>query len=398
MSWNKKVLFIHHGGIAGGAPLSMLYTMQGLRDRGYQPIVGIVRPFQELHDLYNGHGFETHEMFYIPIFITWSNSEGKRYNPIMWKGVFDAWKKWDNAKKMLFAFIKEHKVDMVHLNSVALSNPASLLLEEEFPFVWHIREHGPTKHKGNRYRFLQRRLNQAKNVIFLSKAEQNSWLEGRNHGTIVHNFIDFNKFDSTIDTCETRKRLNISNNQKILLYVGGSKLHKGILPLLKAISILKKTWGENFICLMPDTFIEPTKASKTQQKILSIIKTEGIEHQCKMMPFNPNIVELFALCDILTFPATNPHFARPVIEASAMKKPVIASNLKAIDELVIDGKTGYLIPADNPQVLAEKVQFLFDNEEECERMGENGHNFARQEFEFNRQMEKIEKVYNACLK
>jgi len=81
-----------------------------------------------------------------------------------------------------------------------------------------------------------------------------------------------------------------------------------------------------------------------------------------------------------------------------MKKPVIASNLKAIDELVIDGKTGYLIPADNPQVLAEKVQFLFDNEEECERMGENGHNFARQEFEFNRQMEKIEKVYNACLK
>jgi glycosyltransferase involved in cell wall biosynthesis len=396
MSWNKKVLFIHHGGIAGGAPLSMLYTMQGMRDKGWQPIVGVIRPFEELHDLYNSHGFETFKMPYIPIFITWSGGEGKRWNPFMWQGVYRAWRKWNTAKRLLLEFIKENNVGLVHLNSVALSNPASMLMEENLPFVWHIREHGP-RHKGNRFRFLQRRLFQAKNVIFLSKAEQNSWLEGKKNGTVVHNFIDFKTFDFRLNSDQLRSELQIERNKKIILYVGGSKLHKGILPLLKALSILKEKWGEAFVCLMPDTFIEPTKATKTQKQILELIKKYSLESQCKMMPFNPNIIGLFALCDLLTFPATKPHFARPIIEASAMKKPVIASNLKAIDELVIENETGFLVPANNSEALAEKIFFLFSNLQECERMGENGYRFAQQNFEFNRQIDKIEKVYKDCV-
>jgi hypothetical protein len=40
----KKILFIHHGSIAGGAPLSMLYTMQGMRGAGYEPLAAFGLP------------------------------------------------------------------------------------------------------------------------------------------------------------------------------------------------------------------------------------------------------------------------------------------------------------------------------------------------------------------
>ncbi len=69
----KKVLFVHHGSIAGGAPLSLLYTALGVKDKGYIPEVALVSPSKELHQLYNKHGIKTYEIPYVPIFIVWSN-------------------------------------------------------------------------------------------------------------------------------------------------------------------------------------------------------------------------------------------------------------------------------------------------------------------------------------
>lgn len=389
----KKVLFIHHGGIEGGAPLSMLYTMIGVRDRGYIPIVGLVRPSSALHNIYNNEGFLTFEFPWIPLLLTWSGSEGKRYNPVMWKGVYIAWKNWSFAKKKIINFISNNNIDMVHLNSISLSNVASILNDKKIPYVWHVREHGP-KHRGLRYGFIQKKLLQAKNVIFLTKAEQESWVRYSNHGTVIHNFLDFKKFDIDIDTKIVSKELNIDNNTKIILYVGGIKEHKGIIVLLHALRIIREKYEGNILCLMPDSYIHPkSKKNKLQNKVLSLIKENKLQSICQLMPFNPNIVNLFALCDMLVFPAIKPHFARPIIEASGMKKPVVASNLKAIDELVVNNETGYLIPANKPEILAEKVILLLKNPKLCERMGGNGYNFSLEHFELNKQIKKILTVY-----
>ena len=395
---SKKVLFIHHGKIAGGAPLSMLYTMQGVRERGYNIIVGLVSPIPELHELYNKNGFQTFPMSWIPVFLTWSGSEGKRWNPVMWRNAYSAYSRWKTAKKKLLEFVEKHKVDLIHLNSAGLSNPAAALLDNNLPFVWHVREHGPS-HKGRRFNFIAEKLKIAKAVIFLSKAEQKSWTASNNHGTVVHNFIDFDKFDFQLSKAVNHQQFGLENDCKILLYVGGSKLHKGIIPLLYALAIVKKKYKGKFVCLMPDTLIpENGNITPEQRKIRSIIKAENIDNICQLMPFNPDIIDLFAVCDILAFPATKPHFARPIIEASAMKKPVIASNLPAIDELVLPNKTGYLVPESDHQMLAEKIIYLFENPEVCQEMGEEGYKFAQDQFEFNKQIDKIEQIYLRLLK
>ncbi len=390
----KKVLFIHHGGIAGGAPLSMLYTMKGIRDKGdYQPVVALMHPSEKLHALYNNNGFATIETTWIPKFMTWAGSEGKRYNPVVWKELFVSWTKWKNAKIKLLDLIDELQIDMVHLNSVCLSNPAEILNEKKIPFIWHVREAGPN-HKGSRYKFIQDNLLATEKVIFLSKAEQKSWTGANEHGTVVHNFIDFDQFDSEIDVTSTIQDLEIDVNKKVLLYVGGMKDFKGIIPLIKSLKLVKEKWGEDFICLMPDTFVENiTTASRFEKQVVSLIEKNGLKNNCRLMAFNPNIVPLFAICDILIFPATQGHFARPIIEASGMRKPVIASDLNCIDELVIPNETGYLIPPNDEVALANKIEYLFKHPEVCKQFGESGHHFAKENFEFNSQMDKILAIY-----
>lgn len=70
-------------------------------------------------------------------------------------------------------------------------------------------------------------------------------------------------------------------------------------------------------------------------------------------------------------------FGLTIIEAFSRAKPVIASNLGAMAELVVDNKTGLLFKSGDPKDMAEKVRWLWKNPDECIRMGQK----ARQEFE-----------------
>jgi exopolysaccharide biosynthesis WecB/TagA/CpsF family protein len=70
-------------------------------------------------------------------------------------------------------------------------------------------------------------------------------------------------------------------------------------------------------------------------------------------------------------------FGRTIIEAFACGRPVVASRLGAMAEIVDDGRTGLLFEPGNARDLAEKIRFMLDNPAECERMGRE----ARAEFE-----------------
>lgn len=392
-----KILFIHHGGIAGGAPFSMLYTMQGLRERGYEPVCGLMHPLPALHELYADHGFATHELPYIPMFITMSGGEGKRYNPIVWRSLYRTYRRWYPAQEQLWAFVQQHGFAAVHLNSVGLSNPAQLLTEKQFPFVWHIREHGPV-HRGRRFNFIQRSLRAAEQLIFLSRSEQRSWLGEATKGTIVHNFIDFKKFDADIDASALLSNLALPADQPCILYVGGSKRHKGIFPLLKSLALVKSKYGKAFKVLMPDTYLpQDSQLNAVQRRVRTLINRYDLKDNCVLMPFTRDIVPLYKVSDCLVFPATQPHFARPIIEASAMRKPVVATNLSAINELVIPGQTGYLVENGNVEELAERIVQLLRDPTLRQRLGQAGQQFARAEFEFDTQIDKIERIYQKLL-
>lgn len=381
----KKVLFIHHGNLEGGAPLSMLYTMQGIREHGFEAEVAFIQDLPTLHEFFSGHGFATHNVTGVPIFSTWAGSEGKWYNPITWINVGKAAVNWSKGHKALQQLLQKHTFDIVHLNSMTLSNPAAYLIKNQLPFVWHVREHGPS-HKGLRYKNISNRLSTAQEVIFLSKAEQNSWVGGSGHGTVVSNFVDMDVFDHTTSAPTAAV--------KRLLYVGGRKKHKGIIPLLHALAEIKAKSDVAFVCDMPDTYIDhDSSMTELERHIIELIDRLDIGDVCNLLPFDPNIIKLYRTCDILLFPATKPHFARPIVEASAMGKPVIASNVKAVDELVLEGKTGYLVPPNHHTAIADKVVALFKDPDLCQNLGQEGITFVKDNFEMKGQIRKIVDIY-----
>lgn len=401
---SKKVLMIHHGGHAGGAPLSLLYTAIGLISNKYHVEIALMQPTKELHELYNEHGIKTHEVTYIPFFIVWSNYSPNSFSPRTLLDIVKTTLKWRRSQKKIMNFISKEKYDIIHLNSIAISNVAQVLLKEKIPFIWHVREQGPQRH-GFRYRFLSSLLKRSPAVVFLSKSEQRSWVNN-NHGHVVHNFIDFKKFDRNLNKHKSKYRaeLNLSKDDFVILFLGGTKWYKGLDLLLKAV---KRLNTDKVKILIPDYKIPQTsrvtkiiirmkqffdKNANFQQTIDHYIST-NLKKNCVKIPFNPESVPFFVASDLVVFPARQPHFARPIIEAGAMSKPVIASDFEVLRELVDNNVSGMLIDTQNTQLFAEKIKLLIDSPDLCSKLGEAGYVKSRELFQFEKQMQKIIEIY-----
>ena len=71
-------------------------------------------------------------------------------------------------------------------------------------------------------------------------------------------------------------------------------------------------------------------------------------------------------------------------EAQLMEKPVVATNVGGIPELMIDGKTGFLVEKDNPGELFEKIAMLINNLESSKEMGKRGREFVKNNFNLDK--------------
>lgn len=86
---------------------------------------------------------------------------------------------------------------------------------------------------------------------------------------------------------------------------------------------------------------------------------------------------------------------RALIESSMAGVPVIGTDVIGTREVVRDGYNGYLVPLNEPQILAEKMHDVLSNSSLAERLGSNGRKFALEEFDEEKVIERIVEIYKA---
>lgn len=91
-------------------------------------------------------------------------------------------------------------------------------------------------------------------------------------------------------------------------------------------------------------------------------------------------------------------FGVAVIEASACRRPVVVSNVGGLPEVVIDGITGFVVPARESDILSQKLTQLILNEKLRMQMGEAGEQLVREKYEWGYCVELMETIYKSILK
>lgn len=101
--------------------------------------------------------------------------------------------------------------------------------------------------------------------------------------------------------------------------------------------------------------------------------------------------------DVVVHPARWEGFGLALLEAMLCERPVVATEVSSIPEIVLDRETGLLVPPDDPTALAEAVTALLDDPAQAAGLGEAGRTRARAEFSVARMAERTAAVYEEVL-
>ena len=125
----------------------------------------------------------------------------------------------------------------------------------------------------------------------------------------------------------------------------------------------------------------------------------GVGDRVAFLGFREDVPALLARADIVVHASTlGEPFGQVVIEGMAAGKPVVATNGRALPEIVIPGETGLLVPMGDAPAMAEAVAALLSDPARAAAMGAAGRERVRQRFTIAHTVRKLERIYDYLLR
>jgi glycosyltransferase involved in cell wall biosynthesis len=123
----------------------------------------------------------------------------------------------------------------------------------------------------------------------------------------------------------------------------------------------------------------------------------GVEDAIRLMGFRYPPEPWLAACDALLVPSVNEPFGRTLIEAMLLGTPVVAADSGGNSEAVEDGRTGLLVPADNPSALAHATRKILERPALRAALVKSAGEDVRRRFGIARHAEAVMNVYDRVL-
>ena len=121
----------------------------------------------------------------------------------------------------------------------------------------------------------------------------------------------------------------------------------------------------------------------------------GVAGRVLFAGYRSDVPALLAGCDVLCLPSRIEGLPLVVLEAMAQARPVVATAVGGTPEVVVDGETGFLVPPDDVEALADALARVLDDPERARRMGEAGRARVEREFSLAAAAERVLSLYSA---
>jgi len=377
-NYMTNVIFVHHGMGLGGAPISLSNIITTLDRTCYEPTV-LLQP-SAAADLMQKAGSQVQFVQHFPI-VRHTTAGG--YWAVDPRTAFQ-WFNCVSPQSVWRRRFSDLKADIVHLNSVTLLPLCRPAREAGARVVVSVRETVLNGTWGIRRQWMADYLTRyCDAVIHISDYDRRLLNTGAPIVEVVPNWVDMNRFDRSLSGAEVRAELGMADDQKLVVTFGGATPIKGTLDFVHAASLLQSRTDCLFGIVgmpppgastsLPKRLVKAALGVDMREQIYSFVQKKGLTQRVRFLGLRQDIPTILAASELLVFPARRPHQARPVFEAGAMTKPVIATNFDCIYEDVEDGKNGLLVPPQNAVAMAGAIAEMLDNPARTRSMGEENY-------------------------
>ncbi|NSW58762.1 MAG: glycosyltransferase [Armatimonadetes bacterium] len=204
----------------------------------------------------------------------------------------------------------------------------------------------------------------------------------------IPNALDLDEIDA-VASVSNAAELPIPDDARIVMFVGRLTIAKGLEYLLTAATAVVRHCPTAHFVIVGDGPLRDALEKRACDLGLS-------SHVC-FIGRRQDVLGLLQKCDIYVQPSIWEGFPNAVLEAMAMGRPVVATDVGGVPELVRNGETGLLVPAADPELLANAINQLLDNEALARSMGAAGRLRVRESFSIEQMALRLECLYRQVM-
>ena len=317
-------------------------------------------------------------------------------------------------KNYIKKIVNQYKIDIIHGHTPHTFSRLGQIVahKKNLPFIYEVRGFwedtmvalGYFMETAKGYHLLRQNetnlMKKADAIITLGKMMKKELISrGLNKDKIhiVPNAVDLKKFHPIPPDYSLKKSLNI-NNDIVIGYIGSIRKIEGLEILIKAITIVKKEI-KNVKILLVGGF--DRRYYFQLKRLIEELKLNDIISFIGQIPLK-EINRFYSIVDIIVIPRINTRLNSIVtplkqLEAMAMQKVVITSDLPALREFIKPGVSGDIFKAEDPNSLAKTILMYISDQELRKKLGESAKKFVEYNYDWNKIIERYRVIYNKIL-
>ena len=210
---------------------------------------------------------------------------------------------------------------------------------------------------------------------------------------VVPNAVDTARFSPTPRDA-AKRRLNAPPDKPLLLIVANLAPHKGQETTLRTVAKLKKR-GLALECWIVGE--ERGGGTRYTEQLRALACDLDVHDRVRMLGFREDVAELLQAADFLLLPSTHEGLPLTILEAQATKVPVLAAPTAGIPEVVEHDRTGFLIPADDPDGYADCIARLLANAGVARAITEEAYRRVVPSYDWSTYVGRMRQIYHEVL-
>lgn len=379
-----KILFLSHDGEWGGAQTLLYLLVKGLDPRKYKPLV-VLPKLGKLEQKLKSLDIQT------------------KLLPLEWAAGSTAtdWVQYVNfatnlSKRIheIARLIQQEQINLVFTNTGVILEGALAAQLCGVPHVWHILEIFSLDPK------LFPILDLPHFYALLNDLSDKLIVGSRAAQAEIEQFIPSKKIEVIYAGVELPAQKDIRQDRSQVLgfdpgtptvsFVGLLSQRKGVLTLVNTASLVRQRFSQvKFVIVGSDDGVFDTMQKQIAEQKLS--------HVFEFLGFRTDYLDIIASSDLLVLPSLIDTLPLIVLDAMKVSKPVAATDCGGVREMVVDGKTGLLVPINNPAAMAQAIISLLENPTKSQSMGEKGRQRVEAVFESKQFITNFERAFDEVI-
>jgi L-malate glycosyltransferase len=366
-----RILFLHSASKIGGGNKVLLGLLEGLDRSRFQPLSLIPEPGPLEQEL------RSRDTPYVVV----------DYRP-------GSWTHFSMAKAFLRIryLCLRHRINLIHANDPATYRAASLAAPPGIPRMCTVHHPGQTR-ESLEWAF-RRHPSLVTTPSHFMRQQVKDCVDApiNRRIEVVWNSIDTDWFRPTDDTPALKRRLGLDPGGFDLTIVAAVSPHKGHRCFLRAARLVLNSHPRTSFHIIGGAGPRHAEYVASLRQLAAEL---GIEQRIRFWGFIEDKLarDLLQASDLFLLPTREEGFGLSIAEAQACQVPVLTSAMQPIDEVVDDGRTGYLLDPEDHVSFAQKAIELLDSADARLKMGLAGRTWVIERFGRRSYIERVESLY-----